>query len=70
MLATITTTHAVPKRLPSARISIRTAIITCPYCLESLGTSSNSNERKSIEGHHKCREKVAARQPAISVPFS
>jgi hypothetical protein len=69
MLATITTTHAIPKRLPAARISIRATII-CPYCLESLGNSSDLVERKSIVRGHKCREKTAARQPAISVPFS
>jgi hypothetical protein len=70
MLAAITTTHAIPKRLPSVRISIRTALIVCPYCLESLGASLDSAERKSIEDGHKCLEKAAAKRPAISLPFS
>ena len=70
MLTSITTTHAIPKRLPSAHIHVRTTVIVCPYCLETLGSSLGLVERQSIEGSHKCREKLLARQPAISVPFS
>jgi hypothetical protein len=70
MLRTITTTHAVPKHLPSVRASVRTAVFVCPYCLETLGASLNLVERKSIEVRHKCREKLLARQPSIAVPFS
>jgi hypothetical protein len=70
MLTAITTTHAIPKKLPSAHITVRTTVIVCPYCLETLGSSLNMAERQSIEGSHKCREKLLARQPAISIPFS
>jgi hypothetical protein len=70
MLTAINTTHAIPKELPSARISVRTTMVMCPYCFETLGSSPDLVERKSIETRHKCREKLLAREPAISVPFS
>jgi hypothetical protein len=70
MLTVITTTHAIPQQLPSARAALRTVVVVCPYCLESLGSVSPLEDRKSIEAKHKCREKLLARQPAISVPFS
>ena len=70
MLTAITTTHAIPQRLPSARIAVRTMLIVCPYCLQTLGSSPDMVERKSIEGNHKCGEKLQAKQPAISIPFS
>jgi len=70
MLTAITTTHAIPKHLPSARITVRTTTIVCPYCFDTLGSSLDLVERQAIEARHKCREKLQARQPAISVPFS
>lgn len=70
MLTAITTTHAIPQRLPSAQISVRTTVIVCQYCFQTLGSSHDLTERKSIEVSHKCREKLLARQPAISIPFS
>lgn len=70
MLTAITTTHAIPQHLPSARVSVRTTVIVCQYCFQTLGSSLDLSEKKSIEGSHKCREKLLARQPAISIPFS
>jgi len=70
MLTAITTTHAIPKQLPSARITVRTTMIVCSYCFDTLGSSLDPIERQVVEARHKCREKLLARQPAISVPFS
>ena len=70
MLTAITTTHAIPKKLPSGHIIVRTTVIVCPYCFDTLGSSLNANERQAIEARHKCHEKLLARHPAISVPFS
>jgi len=70
MLPAITTTHAIPRRILSASVSIRTSIVTCPHCFEVLGSASNVAERRSIELRHKCGEKRLAEQPAIAIPFS
>ena len=70
MLPAITTTHAIPRRPLSAGVSIRTMIVTCPYCFETLGSAATLTERRSMEIRHKCGEKRLAEQPAIAVPFS
>jgi len=69
MLPAITTTHAIPRQTLTA-VAIRTMIVSCPHCFETLGTASNLSERRSIELKHKCGEKRLAEQPAIAVPFS
>ena len=69
MLPAITTTHARPLKTPSVHITIRTTVV-CPYCFETLGAAAEMMERRSIETKHKCREKLLAEQPAISIPFS
>jgi hypothetical protein len=69
MLPAITTTHAIPRQIPSARISIRTTVV-CQHCFKTLGIAVQLSERKALESRHRCREKLLAEQPAISVPFS
>ena len=70
MLPAITTTHAIPRRILSAGVSIRTTVVTCPHCFEALGSASNVVERRAIEVRHKCGGKRLAEQPAIAIPFS
>jgi hypothetical protein len=70
MLPAITTTHAIPKRILSVGVSLRTTIVTCPHCFETLGSAATLAERRSIEVRHRCGEKRLAEQPAIAVPFS
>lgn len=69
MLPAITTTHAIPRQIPSARLSLRTTVV-CQYCFETLGSTCQPAERRALETRHKCREKLLAEQPAISIPFS
>jgi hypothetical protein len=69
MLPAITTTHAIPRQLSSARLTVRTTVI-CQYCFQTLGSASEPMERRSLEAKHKCREKLLAEEPAISIPFS
>ena len=69
MLPAITTTHAIPRHIPSTRVSLRTSVV-CPYCFKTLGSASQLGERRELEHRHRCREKLLAEQPAISVPFS
>jgi hypothetical protein len=69
MLTAITSTHAVPQQLPSSRISAKATIVVCHYCFHVLGLA-NSMDRRALESEHRCSEKLTARQPAISVPFS
>ncbi len=70
MLTAITSTHAIPQQLPSSRISAKATIVVCHYCFHVLGLAPNMMDRRSLESEHKCSEKLTARQPAISVPFS
>jgi hypothetical protein len=69
MLPAITTTHAIPRQNPPARISLRTTVV-CQHCFETLGSASQLPERRALEARHMCREKLLAEQPAISIPFS
>ncbi len=69
MLPAITTTHAIPRQIPSARISLRTTVV-CQYCFKTLGSAAQLSERRALETRHRCLEKLLAEQPAISVPFS
>jgi hypothetical protein len=69
MLPAITTTHAIPSQIPSGRVSLRTEV-TCKYCFNALGSAIQPAERKALENRHKCREKLLAEQPSISIPFS
>ena len=69
MLPAITTTHAIPRQIPSGRVSVRTAVI-CQHCFKTLGSASQSAERRALESRHQCREKLLAEQPAISIPFN
>jgi hypothetical protein len=69
MLPAITTTHAIPRQIPSSRVSIRTTVV-CKYCFEILGSASQPAERRTIELRHRCCEKLLAEQPAISIPFN
>ncbi len=69
MLPAITTTHAIPRQIPSARTALRTTVI-CQYCFNILGSASQPADRRMLEARHKCGEKLLAGQPAISVPFS
>jgi hypothetical protein len=69
MLPAITTTHAIPRQVPTARVSVRTTVI-CQHCFKTLGAASQMAERRALESRHQCREKLLAEQPAISIPFS
>lgn len=69
MLPAITTTHAIPRQIPPARMASRSTVV-CQYCFETLGSASQIAERQALEAKHKCREKLLAEQPAISIPFS
>ena len=69
MLPAITTTHAIPRQIPPARMALRTTVI-CQYCFKTLGSVSQTADRRALETKHKCREKLLAEQPAISIPFS
>lgn len=69
MLPAITTTHAIPPRTPKVHITVRTTVV-CQYCFKTLGSAAELSDRRSIELKHKCREKLLAEQPAISIPFS
>jgi hypothetical protein len=70
MLPAITTTHAIPRRTPTPGVSMRTTVVICPHCFETLGSASSLKERRAIEVRHKCCEKHLAEEPAISIPFS
>jgi hypothetical protein len=70
MLPTITTTHAIPQRLPSGSFFSEDATVRCCYCLEVLGKAHDGKSRELIQKSHKCRAKRLARKPAASVPYN
>src|ERR1700741_4353174 len=63
MLPAITTTHAVPCKLPSGRLLAKQSMVTCPYCLSSLGRVRDGKSREMLLAAHCCVAKTLAKRP-------
>lgn len=71
MLPAITTTHAVPQRLLSARVDrSRTLMVFCHHCCQVLGCTEAPGDRERLRAAHICKEKLIDQQPAAALPFS
>jgi hypothetical protein len=70
MLPAITTTHAIPRQLPSGYTLRKDTSVRCSYCLEVLGQSSNAKMREAMQASHTCAVKRLAKKPAASVPYN
>jgi hypothetical protein len=70
MHSVITTTHAIPKSLPSGNIFPEAAIVKCRYCTAVLGQAYDLKSRQKLQVTHKCPEKRLAKKPAASLPYN
>lgn len=70
MLPAITTTHAIPKNLPSGNVFSEQTSVRCRYCLSVLGVARDHISREALETAHKCVAKRQAKKPAASIPFN
>lgn len=70
MLPTITTTHAIPQRLPTGSGCSEVTTVRCSYCLEVLGEAENLQHKLKMQRAHHCKEKRIIRKPAASVPYN
>lgn len=69
MHSPITTTHAIPKCLPSGLMT-EAAIVKCSYCAAVLGQAYDLKGKAKLLAAHKCAEKRRARRPAASLPYN
>lgn len=70
MLPAITTTHAVPRKLPSGKVLSKESPVRCPYCLAILGNVHDGKGRQRLQAAHICNAKLVAKKPAASVPYN
>lgn len=70
MLPAITTTHAVPRNLPSGNAFSHETSVRCCYCLALLGEAMDFKTRDALQSRHTCKAKKLARKPAASVPYN
>lgn len=69
MLPTITTTHAIPRKLPS-RFTSKKSAVRCPYCQSELGRASDHKSREQLQSAHQCAAQRQAKSPAAAVPYN
>jgi hypothetical protein len=70
MLPVITTTHAVPERLPATHLASSAKVKFCSRCLKVIGASEDHPERSRRKNSHRCEDRAAAHRPSVGVPFS
>ena len=70
MLPTITTTHAIPQRLPTGNGRPEVTMVRCTYCLEMLGEAEDLIHRMKLQRAHRCSAKRLMKKPTASVPFN
>lgn len=70
MLPTITTTHAIPQRLPSHHVGTGIMTVRCSYCLEVLGEARDLSHKMQMQKAHRCKAKRLMKKPAASIPYN
>ncbi len=70
MLPAITTTHAIPRRMPAMNVVPIRQLVRCYHCMALLGEASNRTSRQALEAAHECSAKISAKKPAASVPYN
>jgi hypothetical protein len=70
MLPAITTTHAIPRSLPSGSVLSNETAVRCSYCLATLGRAYDFKSREALQKSHNCPAKRLAKKPAASIPFN
>jgi hypothetical protein len=70
MLPSITTTHAIPRSLPSGSVLAKETAVRCCYCLATLGRAFDLKSREALQEAHNCVAKRLAKKPGASIPFN
>lgn len=70
MLPAITTTHAIPPKLPSGKLFSKESVVRCTYCLTILGKARDGKSKHALEAAHLCKAKTLAKKPAVMVPYN
>jgi hypothetical protein len=70
MLPAITTTHAIPRSLPSGSVLVKETAVRCCYCLATLGRAFDSKSRDALHMAHQCVAKRLAKKPGAAIPFN
>lgn len=70
MLPTITTTHAVPDRLPATHLFSTGKVKFCSQCLTVMNAGAELRGKGKRKASHRCDDRAAAHKPSVSVPFS
>jgi hypothetical protein len=70
MLPTITTTHAIPKRMPRTHTGSIEQPRFCMRCLKVLDVSADSAKNGKTKSSHRCEDFSAAGLPSIAIPFN
>jgi hypothetical protein len=70
MHSVITTTHAIPKNLPSGNVFSEATTVKCCHCATILGQAYDLRSRMKLQAAHKCHEKKLAKKPAASLPYN
>ena len=70
MLPTITTTHAIPQRLPTSNGCPEVTTVRCSYCLEVLGEARDLKHKLQMQKAHRCSEKRLMKKPSASIPYN
>jgi len=70
MYPAITTTHAIPPRVPRGRLLQESTAVHCCHCATHLGEASDRKKREELQASHQCSAKSLAKKPAASVPYN
>lgn len=70
MYPAITTTHAIPPRVPRVRLLQESTAVHCCHCAMHLGEASDRQTREELQASHQCTAKSLAKKPAASVPYN
>lgn len=70
MYSVITTTHAIPRRMPLGRVLPESTAVRCCHCAAPLGQAADRKKREELQASHQCSAKSLAKKPAASVPYN
>ena len=70
MLPAITTTHAIPRSMPSMHVVPIRQAVRCYHCMALLGEATDRKSRQALETAHECSAKTLAKKPSASVPYN
>ncbi|HUY81091.1 MAG TPA: hypothetical protein VMU92_05155 [Acidobacteriaceae bacterium] len=70
MLPRVTTTHAIPQRLPAGNGCPEVTTVRCSYCMTVLGEAHDLCHKLQMQKAHRCKAKRQMKKPSASVPYN